>query len=125
MLSAQIWAKKWSLGCENFSVELEAEMVSNSTNKICNQTRGPLLSLPLYIVWCMVSIAPDDEVEVSPLVDVVPRLARRVDEDVGVLGALRLERLQSRRHEALELLRRSPRLRLEEAHLKKSSPSVT
>ena len=70
-------------------------------------------------------VEPDDKVEVAPLVDVVPRLARRVDEDVGVLGALRLERLQSRRHEALELLRRSPRLRLEEAHLKKSSPSVT
>ena len=60
---------------------------------------------------------PDDKVEVAPLVDVVPRLARRVDEDVGVLGALRLERLQCRRDEALELLRRSPRLRLEEAHL--------
>ena len=60
---------------------------------------------------------PDDKVEVAPLVDVVPRLARRVDEDVGVLGALRLERLEGRRHEALELLRRPPVLRLEEAYL--------
>ena len=61
---------------------------------------------------------PDDEVEIAPLVDVVPRLTRRVDEDVGVLGAHRLERLEGRRDEALELLRRPPRVRLEEAHLK-------
>ena len=68
------------------------------------------------------TIAPDDEVEVSPLVDVVPRLARRVDEDVRVLrilrtAALRLQRLQCRCHQTLELRRRPPRLGLEEAHL--------
>ena len=69
-------------------------------------------------------ISPDDEVEVAPLVDVVPGLAGGVDEDVGVLGvrlacgaALRLEWLQRRRHQALELGRRPPRLGLEEAHL--------
>ena len=68
-------------------------------------------------------VVPDDKVEVAPLVDVVPRLAGGVDEDVGVLGvrlggaALRLERLQRRRHQSLELGRRPPRLSLEEAHL--------
>ena len=67
-------------------------------------------------------VEPDDKVEVAPLVDVVPRLAGRVDEDVRVLrvlggAALRLERLQRRGHQALELGRRPPRLSLEEAHL--------
>ena len=74
-------------------------------------------------VHSIAAIAPDDEVEVPPLVDVVPGLAGGVDEDVGVLGvclggaALRLERLQRRRHQALELGRRPTRLSLEEAHL--------